>query len=280
VRVSATDTSKVPNTSATAASTGTDLNGKAAQDAAVKIKAALAEFAATKYGCTTDEVKFRDNQVICGDKASVPFDEFVRVAYTGRVPLWSSGFYRTPKIHYDFATLTGRPFFYFVYVAACSEVIVDTLTGENRLTRADILYDAGSSINPAIDIGQIEGGLIQGMGWLTTEELWWNKDGKLMTHAPSTYKIPAVSDCPPVMNVKLFENSNAEESIYRSKALGEPPLPLGMSVFLAIRDAIASLGEGRVAPPLNAPATAEAILNTIEVVQAEARAKQLEKVTA
>jgi xanthine dehydrogenase large subunit len=280
VRVSATDTSKVPNTSATAASTGTDLNGKAAQDAAVKIKTVLAEFAATKYGCAADEVKFRDNQVVCGDKASVPFDEFVRVAYTGRVPLWSSGFYRTPKIHYDFATLTGRPFFYFVYGAACSEVIVDTLTGENRITRSDILYDAGSSINPAIDIGQIEGGFIQGAGWLTTEELWWNKDGKLMTHAPSTYKIPAVSDCPPVLNVKLFENSNGEESIYRSKALGEPPLPLGMAVFLAIRDAIASLGEGRVAPPLNAPATAEAILNTIEIVQAEARAKQLEKVTA
>lgn len=266
VRVSATDTSKVSNTSATAASSGTDLNGKAAQDAARKIKSVLVEFAADHYGVDASEVVFRDNQVHCADKISVPFDAFVKQAYNGRVPLWSSGFYRTPKIHYDTKTLTGRPFYYFVYGAACSEVVIDTLTGENRLIRADILYDAGRPINPAVDIGQIEGGFLQGVGWLTTEELWWDDKGRLMTHAPSTYKIPAVSDCPPIFNVQFFDNGNAENNVYQSKAMGEPPLPLAISAFLAIRDAIASTAEDGVLVPLDAPATPERVLEAVERV--------------
>ena len=268
VRVSATDTSKVSNTSATAASSGTDLNGKAAQDAARKIKAVLVAYAADHFGCDATEVVFRNNEVQCGESITVPFAKFVQDAYNARVPLWSSGFYRTPKIHYDFKTLTGRPFYYFAYGAACAEVIIDTLTGENRLLRADVLYDAGRSINPAVDIGQIEGGFIQGAGWLTTEELWWNKDGRLMTHAPSTYKIPAVSDCPAEFNVAFFDNGNVENSIYQSKAVGEPPLPLGMSVFFAIRDAIHAAADAgdRTPAPLDAPATAERILHTLNQV--------------
>lgn len=268
VRVSAADTSKVSNTSATAASSGTDLNGKAAQDAAQKIKDALIAYAAARYGVAPDEVSFRSNQVYCGDKAVLGFAEFVQQAYNARVPLWSSGFYRTPKIHYDFKTLTGRPFYYFVYCAACSEVIIDTLTGESRLLRADILYDAGRSLNPALDRGQIEGGFIQGAGWLTTEELWWSDAGKLMTHAPSTYKIPSISDCPPILNVDFFDNGNAEDNIYRSKAVGEPPLPAAISVLLAIRDAIRATAAPGVIPVLNAPATAERILQALEFVAA------------
>ncbi|HWK59806.1 MAG TPA: xanthine dehydrogenase molybdopterin binding subunit [Eoetvoesiella sp.] len=266
VRVSAADTSKVANTSATAASTGSDLNGKAAQDAARKIKAALTAFAADHYGCDEAHIQFRNNEVVCGDRITLPFADFVHEAYMARIPLWSSGFYRTPKIHYDVKTLTGRPFYYFVYAAACAEVVVDTLTGENKLLRADILYDGGRSINPAVDGGQVEGGFIQGMGWLTTEELWWNDKGKLMTHAPSTYKIPSVSDCPPVLNIAFFDNGNTENNIYQSKAVGEPPLPTAISVFLAIRDAIASTAAPGVTVPLNAPATAERVLWALESV--------------
>ena len=266
VRVSAADTSKVANTSATAASTGSDLNGKAAQDAARKIKAALTAFAADHYGCDEAHIQFRNNEVVCGDRITLPFAEFVHEAYMARIPLWSSGFYRTPKIHYDVKTLTGRPFYYFVYAAACAEVVVDTLTGENKLLRADILYDGGRSINPAVDGGQVEGGFIQGMGWLTTEELWWNDKGKLMTHAPSTYKIPSVSDCPPALNIAFFDNGNTENNIYQSKAVGEPPLPTAISVFLAIRDAIAATAAPGVTVPLNAPATAERVLWALESV--------------
>lgn len=266
VRVSSTDTTKVSNTSATAASTGTDLNGKAAQDAARRVKESLVAYAVSHYGCDPDHVVFHDNHVLCGDKQRIPFTEFVQAAYMARVPLWSSGFYRTPKIHYDMNTLTGRPFYYFAYAAACSEVLIDTLTGENRLLRADILYDAGRSLNPAVDLGQIEGGFIQGAGWLTSEELWWDEKGRLMTHAPSTYKIPSVSDCPPVMNVAFFENGNTEDSIYQSKAVGEPPLPTAISVFLAIRDAIASVAQTGTLPRLTAPATPEHILDALESV--------------
>lgn len=266
VRVSATDTSKVSNTSATAASSGTDLNGKAAQDAARKIRAVLVAYAAERYGCDEQHIRFRNNHVYCGDHEPVAFDRFVQDAYNARVPLWSSGFYRTPKIHYDFKTLTGRPFYYFVYCAACSEVVIDTLTGESRLLRADILYDAGRSLNPAIDLGQIEGGFIQGMGWLTSEELFWNEQGKLMTHAPSTYKIPSISDCPRELNVAFFDNGNVENSIYQSKAVGEPPLPAAISVLLAIRDAIASTGGPGCLPSLDAPATPERILRALQDV--------------
>lgn len=266
VRASGTDTAKVANTSATAASTGTDLNGKAAQDACRKIKDALVAYASDQFGCDATDVLFRNGQVLCGDSLAMPFREFVQKAYMARISLWSSGFYRTPKIHYDMKTLTGRPFYYFVYAAACSEVVIDTLTGESRLLRADILYDAGRPINPAVDLGQIEGGFIQGVGWLTTEELWWNEQGALKTHAPSTYKIPSISDCPEQLNVRFFDNGNAENNIYQSKAMGEPPLPLAISVFLAIRDAIGSVADAQVDIPLNAPATAECVLHVLDKV--------------
>ena len=238
VRVTATDTSKVANTSATAASTGSDLNGKAAEAAALTIRARLAELAAKQLGGTADEVRFH-NGVVDSNGGEMPFSQLVAAAYLARVQLWSDGFYATPKVHWDAKTLQGHPFYYFAYGAAVSEVVVDTLTGEWKLVRADLLHDAGQSINPAIDIGQVEGGFIQGMGWLTTEELWWNRDGRLMTHAPSTYKIPAVNDTPAAFNVALYRNDNVEPTVFRSKAVGEPPLLLGFSVLLAIRAAIA-----------------------------------------
>ena len=265
VRVTATDTSKVANTSATAASTGADLNGKAAQDAARRIRERLAAFVARKFSVPAAAVRFAGGAIHAGGHA-LRFDDVVRDAYLARVQLWSDGFHATPGLHWDAKTMTGHPFFYFAYGAAVSEVAVDTLTGEWKLLRADALYDAGKSLNPAIDIGQVEGAFIQGMGWLTTEELWWNEDGKLMTHAPSTYKIPGVSDCPADFRVKLFENRNACDSIHRSKAVGEPPLLLSFSVFFAIRDAIASVGGYRFNPPLNAPATSEEILDAIDAV--------------
>lgn len=267
VRATATSTSKVANTSATAASTGADLNGKAAQDAARKIRARLADFAAAHYGGQASDVRFAAGTVFVADLA-LPFEELVAKAYLARVQLWSDGFYATPGLHWDPKTMTGRPFSYFAYGAAVSEVVVDTLTGEWRLLRVDALYDAGRSLNPAIDIGQVEGAFIQGMGWLTTEELWWNPAGKLMTHAPSTYKIPAVSDCPEDFRVRLFDNANVEDSIHRSKAVGEPPLLLPFSVFFAIRDAISSVGGHKVNPPLSAPATSEEILDAIAFVEA------------
>ena len=275
VRVTATDTSKVANTSATAASTGADLNGKAAQNAAHKIRQRLAEFFVQLHdGDVADitAVTFAAGVIQMGEH-SITFADLVQKAYMARVQLWSDGFYATPGLYWDSKTMTGHPFSYFAYGASVSEVVVDTLTGEWRLVRADALYDAGESLNPALDIGQVEGAFIQGMGWLTTEELWWNKDGKLMTHAPSTYKIPGVSDCPQDFRVSLFKNRNVEDSIHRSKAVGEPPLLLPFSVFFAIRDAIASVAGHRYNPPLNAPATSEAILTAITAVETMAAAK-------
>jgi len=272
VRASATDTSKIANTSATAASTGADLNGKAAQDAARQIRERLAAFAVKQYGGEVSEVRFHGDAVHVNGHA-VPFAELVQKAYLARVQLWSDGFYATPGLHWDAKTMTGHPFSYYAYGAAVSEVVVDTLTGEWKLLRADALYDAGASLNPAIDIGQVEGAFIQGMGWLTTEQLWWNDAGKLMTHAPSTYKIPGISDCPEDFRVRLFDNRNVEDSIHRSKATGEPPLLLPFSVFFAIRDAISSVGDHQVNPPLNAPATSEEILRAIDAVQAKVAAK-------
>ncbi len=271
VRVTATDTSKIANTSATAASTGTDLNGKAAQDAAVKIRRRLAKAAASKWGGAPGEVVFVDNHVIVNGYR-LPFVEVVDAAYWAQVQLWSEGFYATPGIRWDKKTMSGKPFYYFAYGAAVSEVIIDTLTGEWKLLRADALHDVGRSINPAIDIGQVEGAFIQGMGWLTMEELYWNKDGRLMTHAPSTYKIPAVSDCPADFRVKLFNNRNVKDSIHRSKAVGEPPLLLPFSVFNAIRDAVASVNDYRCEPQLNAPATPEAILNAVTALRGQGAA--------
>ena len=268
VRVSASDTSKIPNASATAASSGSDLNGKAAQAASAAIKARLAAFAAERFQVPPEAVRFTANHVEIGDLKRLKFGEFVRLAYLARVQLWASGFYKTPKIHYDPKTLKGRPFYYFAYGAAVSEVAIDTLTGETRLLRADILHDVGRSLNPAIDLGQVEGGFVQGMGWLTTEELWWNESGRLMTHAPSTYKIPVASDVPVDFRVKLWERGeNVEDSIHRSKAVGEPPLMLAISVFHAIKDAVGAVAGYKVPPRLNAPATPEEVLRAVDAVK-------------
>ncbi|MBS0339031.1 MAG: xanthine dehydrogenase molybdopterin binding subunit [Proteobacteria bacterium] len=270
VRATATDTSKVANTSATAASTGADLNGKAAQDAARQIKERLAACAAARHGGKAEDVRFANDKVEVNGK-TLSFATLVGEAYLDRVQLWSDGFYATPGLSWDRETMTGRPFYYYAYGAAVSEVVVDTLTGEWKLLRADILHDAGRSMNPAVDIGQVEGAFIQGMGWLTTEELVWHpQSGKLTTHAPSTYKIPTANDCPPVFNVQLFEGDNYEDSIHRSKAVGEPPLLLPFSVFYAIRDAVSATADHRADPPLRAPATSEAILNAITAVRAAA----------
>ncbi|ANQ85376.1 xanthine dehydrogenase [Azoarcus olearius] len=267
IRVTASDTSRVPNASATAASSGADLNGKAAQDAARKIKARLAGFAAARFGVREDEVVFRANRVHAGT-ASLSFAELAHAAWMARVSLSATGFYRTPKISYDRATLSGRPFYYYAYGVACSEVAIDTLTGESRVLRVDILHDAGRSLNPAIDLGQVEGGFIQGMGWLTMEALRWDASGRLLTHAPSTYKIPAVSDLPPVFNVRLWEDGhNSEDAIFRSKAVGEPPFMLALSVWYAIKDAVAAAADYRVTPRLDAPATAEEILRAVDAAR-------------
>ena len=267
VRCSATDTSKVANTSATAASTGSDLNGKAAQNAARKIRMRLAEFAAPRLGCAADAVTFADGQVRGGGQA-LGFKELVAAAYLARVQLWSDGFYATPGLHWDRVKLQGHPFYYYAWGGAVCEALVDTLTGESRITRADILHDVGSSLNPALDIGQIEGGFIQGMGWLTMEELVWHpSSGLLSTHAPSTYKIPTANDCPPELNVRLFDVPNASDTIHRSKAVGEPPLLLGFAALLAIKDACAAAGPEGCDPPLRAPATAEAVLAAIEALR-------------
>ncbi|MGH6931622.1 MAG: molybdopterin cofactor-binding domain-containing protein [Dongiaceae bacterium] len=268
VRATASDTSKVPNASATAASSGTDLNGRAAQFAARQVRERLVKYVAEHEGCAPEAVVFSGGQV-SSPKGTQSFEQLVDKAYHSRVQLWSDGFYKTPKIHYDKHTLTGRPFYYFAYGAACSEVAIDTLTGESRLLKVDILHDVGTPINPAIDIGQIEGGFIQGMGWLTSEELWWDERGRLRTHAPSTYKIPTCGDRPADFRMSLLHGAeNREETIYRSKAVGEPPLMLAISVHCAISDAIASLADYRKLPDLDAPATPERVLSAIARIDA------------
>ncbi|MEJ8850364.1 xanthine dehydrogenase molybdopterin binding subunit [Variovorax rhizosphaerae] len=270
VRATATDTTKVANTSATAASTGADLNGKAAQDAARQIRERLAACAAARHGGEASAVRFANDKVEVNGR-TIDFATLVGEAYIDRVQLWSDGFYATPGLSWDREKMKGNPFYYFAYGAAVSEVVIDTLTGEWKLLRADILHDAGRSLNPAVDIGQVEGAFIQGMGWLTTEELVWHpQSGKLTTHAPSTYKIPTANDCPPVFNVQLFEGDNFQDSIHRSKAVGEPPLLLPFSVFYAIRDAVSAVANHKNDPPLRAPATSEAILDAITAVQSAA----------
>jgi xanthine dehydrogenase large subunit len=259
----ASDTSKIPNASATAASAGTDLNGRAAQFAARHVRDNLAQFVAGLDNCGAGAVRFGAGKVTT-PAGSREFDEVVKAAYANRIQLWSDGFYRTPKIHYDKATLTGRPFYYFAYGAACTEVAIDTLTGESRVLRVDILHDVGRSINPAIDIGQIEGGFVQGMGWLTTEQLVWSGTGHLSTHAPSTYKIPATGDVPAQLRVELWPEPNREDNVFGSKAVGEPPFMLAISVFEALRDAVASARDDARAPvKLVAPATAENLLQAL-----------------
>jgi len=264
IKVTATNTGKVPNTSATAASSGSDMNAMAALRAVKKIRKRLAAFAAEKYEIDAKEVTFEAGYVQAGDWA-MPFPDLVMAAYLGRISLSATGFYRTPKIWYDRETASGRPFLYFAYGAAVSEVEVDTLTGEYRIRQVDILHDAGRSLNPAIDMGQIEGGFVQGAGWLTTEELWWDEKGALRTHAPSTYKIPVASDVPEAFHAQIWQGGkNREPTIHRSKAVGEPPLMLAISVHSALNQAIASLSPGCAIPPLDAPATPERVLMCLE----------------
>ena len=270
VKITATTTGKVPNTSATAASSGSDMNGMAARNAARTIKDRLIAFAADSYKVPAEQVVFLANRVRIGNE-EIGFSELVGQAYLGRVSLSATGFYATPGIHYDRETARGRPFFYFAYGAAVSEVVIDTLTGENRVLRVDILHDVGKSLNPAVDMGQIEGGFIQGMGWLTTEELCWDDAGRLQTHAPSTYKIPTANDRPDDMRMAIWEKGeNPSQTIYRSKAVGEPPLMLAISVFSALTDAVAAAGDYKVFPALDAPATPERILMAVEDVRARA----------
>jgi xanthine dehydrogenase large subunit len=259
VRVGPSDTSTVPNASATAASAGTDLNGRAAQFAARQVRSNLAAFVAGLDGVGAGSVQFSGDHIVTS-KSTRSFNAVVALAYANRIQLWSDGFYRTPKIHYDKTTLTGRPFYYFAYGAACTEVAIDTLTGENRVLKVDILHDVGNSINPSLDIGQIEGGFLQGMGWLTTEELVWNTQGLLATHAPSTYKIPTSGDVPAHFKVDLWPAPNSEDNVFGSKAVGEPPFMLAISVFEALRDAVAQARADGQPVKLDAPATPERVL--------------------
>lgn len=264
IQITATNTDKVPNTSPTAASSGADLNGKAAQNAAEIIKQRLIDFLVREYRVTPEDIEFRNGQVRVREQF-LSFEDVIQKAYFGQVSLSSTGFYRTPKIFYDRDKAAGRPFYYFAYGAACAEVIVDTLTGEYKMLRTDILHDVGASLNPAIDIGQVEGAFVQGMGWLTMEELVWNGKGKLMTNGPASYKIPAIADMPLDLRVKLVENrKNPEDTVFHSKAVGEPPFMLGIAVWCAIKDAVASLADYRVQPNIDAPATPERVLWGVE----------------
>ncbi|WP_419914168.1 xanthine dehydrogenase molybdopterin binding subunit [Hoeflea sp.] len=264
IRITATNTGKVPNTSATAASSGSDLNGMAAANACEQIKTRLIAYASEHFGVPEEQVAFVPNHVQVGNQL-IPFHELVRQAYTHRVQLSAAGFYKTPKIHWNRETGQGRPFFYYAYGASVSEVTIDTLTGEYHVDRVDILQDVGKSLNPAIDLGQVQGAFVQGMGWLTTEELWWDDNGRLRTHAPSTYKIPLASDKPKEFNVELANwSTNKERTIRRSKAVGEPPFMLANSVLEALSMAVASVADYRECPRLDAPATPERILMAVE----------------
>ncbi|UTV98051.1 xanthine dehydrogenase molybdopterin binding subunit [Marinomonas rhizomae] len=266
VNVGSTRTDKVPNASPTAASAGTDLNGMAALDAALTIKSRLQEFAMEHFGIAADAFAIEDDQVILGSE-TMSFPEFIKLAYMNRVSLSSTGFYKTPKIGYDRKAAKGRPFLYFANGAAVSEVIVDTFTGEYKVTQVDILHDVGDSINADLDIGQIEGAFVQGMGWLTSEELSWDDKGRIITNSPANYKIPTSADIPEKFNVKLFDRPNSEESVYRSKAVGEPPLMLGISVWCALKDACAAVADHKISPPLAVPATPEAVFYAMQAAQ-------------
>ncbi|MDY7117300.1 xanthine dehydrogenase molybdopterin binding subunit [Halomonas sp. SSL-5] len=272
VRITATRTDKVPNTSPTAASSGADLNGMAARDACLRLKERLFDFATehlyTDQGLDREGMRLADGHLVAGEGESerrIPWGELVQAAYFGRVSLSEKGFYATPLIHYDRQTGQGRPFYYYAFGAAVAEVRVDTLSGEYRVEGVDILHDVGDSLNPAIDAGQVEGGFIQGMGWLTSEELRWDEGGRLLSEGPATYKIPTFGDLPPRFNVALMEgHPNSMASLYRSKAVGEPPLMLAISVWSALRDALASLADYREAPRLDTPATPERVLMAAE----------------
>ncbi|MEQ6329078.1 xanthine dehydrogenase molybdopterin binding subunit [Pseudomonas chengduensis] len=282
IQITATNTDKVPNTSPTAASSGADLNGMAAKNAAETIKQRLVDFLVREYKVTPEDVEFRNGQVRVRDHF-LSFEEMIQKAYFGQVSLSSTGFYRTPKIYYDRDKAAGRPFYYYAYGVACVEVLVDTLTGEYRMLRGDILHDVGDSLNPAIDIGQVEGAFIQGMGWLTMEELVWNVKGKLMTNGPASYKIPAIADMPIDLRVKLVENrKNPEDTVFHSKAVGEPPFMLGIAAWCALKDAVASLADYKVQPQIDAPATPERVLWGVEQMRKlkQARTSAVEMETA
>ncbi len=270
VKISSTNTSKVPNTSASAASSTTDLNGAATLNAAGKIKKNLNNFIRDKYKIYSKIEPIYKNQNIYFGNRSFNFKKIIEEAYLNRISLSSSGFYSTPKINFDKKKFHGRPFYYFCYGAAVTEVTIDTLTGENKIDRVDIIHDAGNAINPALELGQIEGGFVQGQGWLTMEEVVWDKSGKLKTFSPSTYKIPAISDTPKKFNVEIFKKgSNVENVVNKQKTTGEPPLMLAMSVFFAIKDAIASLSNYKKIPELDAPATPEKILMSINKIKSK-----------
>ncbi|HBI11447.1 MAG TPA: xanthine dehydrogenase molybdopterin binding subunit, partial [Franconibacter pulveris] len=264
IQVTAASTGKVPNTSPTAASSGADLNGKAAEIAALTLKTRLVEMLCRLHSCEPQEVHF-SNGVVSAAGRYFSFAEVANLAWLNQVPLSATGFYKVPGIHYDRQAGRGEPFYYFSWGAACSEVLIDTLTGEYLLLRTDILHDVGNSLNPAIDIGQIEGGFVQGAGWLTTEELVWDDTGRLVTDSPMSYKIPAISDVPPVLNVQLLaRHANAQETVYRSKAVGEPPFMLGISVWCAIQDAISSVSSYNIHPHLDTPATPERVFWAVQ----------------
>ena len=279
IRITATDTSKVPNTSATAASSGTDMNGMAAQAAARTLKERLIAFASEKYRLPAHRIVFQDGMIHLGDRI-VGLGELAKEAWLARVQLSATGYYATPKVAYDRDKAAGRPFYYFAYGAACCEAVIDTLTGETRILRADLLHDCGRSLNPAVDMGQIEGAFIQGLGWLTTEELWWDTAGALQSHAPSTYKIPCASDLPKDFRVRIWESGrNREPTVHRSKAVGEPPLMLAIAAFQAIKDAIAAAAPRLGSPRLDAPATPERILFAVKELR-ERSQRPLELQTA
>jgi xanthine dehydrogenase large subunit len=264
VKISATRTDKVPNTGPTAASAGSDLNGMAAFNAADEIRQRMAGVVAGHFGVPEDEIEFRQNRVYAGNE-SLSFAQAAEKTWLERVSLSAAGYYKTPDIHWDAETMTGSPFYYFTFGASVSEVVIDTLTGESRVLTTDILQDVGSSLNPSIDLGQIEGAFVQGMGWVTSEELVWDPKGRLMTHGPSTYKIPGSRDVPPHFKVHILEDvPNPVPTIYRSKAVGEPPVMLAISVWLALRDAVSRTGDPKLMPKLDAPATPEAILVALE----------------
>ena len=267
VKISATRTDKVPNTAPTAASAGSDLNGMAAFNAAEEIRVRMAGVAGEHFGVPADDIEFRQNRVYAGNE-SLSFAETAQMTWNQRVSLSATGYYRTPDISWDSETMTGSPFYYFTYGASVTEVVIDTLTGESRVLTADILQDVGASLNPAIDLGQIEGAFVQGMGWLTSEELVWDPKGRLMTHGPSTYKIPGSRDVPPHFKVHILDDApNRVPTIFRSKAVGEPPLMLAISVWLALRDAVSRTGDAKLMPKLDAPATPEAILTALEDIK-------------
>lgn len=276
VRITATRTDKVPNTSPTAASSGADLNGMAARDAASKLRERLFDFAAEHYseGLDREGMRLEEGMLVAGfgeSERRIPWGELVQTAYLNRISLSEKGFYATPLIHYDRSVGQGRPFYYYAFGAAVAEVSVDTLSGEYQVERVDILHDVGDSLNPAIDIGQVEGGFIQGMGWLTSEELKWNDKGVLVSDGPATYKIPTFGDLPPIFNVALMQgHPNSMASLYRSKAVGEPPFMLGISVWSALRDALSSLTDYAISPHLDTPATPERVMLAANAIRKRA----------